>query len=459
MHRIVAICMTAVSRYFLIFLSCCLFLVIFVNGAMAEIQPAEILDSGYDELKKSAERGVTGPIGHWRYYWKDGFRLDSREKNLGMKFNLSIMGDGGYIDADDDLKKAFPDLEGSSLVFRELMGTMVGHLYDFAEFKLQVDFANVRDIKDEWIRFKGIPYIGHITVGHIKEPFSLEELTSLSAITFMERALPTLAFAPGRNIGITRQSPAFDQRMTWAVGAFLNTGSFGTVGDSTDQLSEANGWDFTGRITGLPYYEDRGRRLLHLGLSYTHQFGGDAISDAQVEFRARPESRLTDDRLVDTGEFSTNWQGMINPELAIVSGPFSFQGETCLTYVDRDTGGNPWFWGFYVFGSYFLTGENRNYETSKGTFSEVKPNRNFHLTEEGWGAWELAMRFSYLDLNDSGINGGREHNITAGLNWYLTPDTRFMFNCIRARVKDRDTPPSVDNGLSHIFQLRFQMEF
>jgi phosphate-selective porin OprO/OprP len=431
----------------------------FVNSAMADTQLPEVLGSGYDELKKTAEKGVTVPIGHWHYYWKDGFRLDSREKNLRIKFNLSIMGDGGYIDADDELENAFPELEGSSVVFRELMVTMVGHLYDFAEFKLQVDFANARDIKDEWIRFKGIPYIGHVTLGHIKEPFSLEELTSLSAVTFMERPLPTLAFTPGRDIGITRQSAVFDQRITWAVGAFLNTGSSSSVGDSKDQLSEANGWDFTGRITRLPHYEDRGRRLLHLGLSYTHQFRGDAISDSQVQFRARPESRLTDDRLVDTGEFSANWQGMINPELAIVSGPFSLQGESCFTYANTDTEGNPWFWGFYVFGSYFLTGENRNYETSRGVFSQVTPNRNFNLTEEGWGALELALRFSFLDLNDAGINGGREHNITAGLNWYLTSNTRFMFNCIRARVKDRVTPPSVDNGLSHIFQVRFQMEF
>ena len=459
MPRIVAICMTAISKYFLISLSGCLFLVIFASGTLADNQLAEALGFGYEGFKTTAQEGVSGPIGHWHYYWKDGFRIDSREKNLNLKFNLNIMGDGGYINDDDELKNAFPDLKGSSLLFRRLMVTMAGSLYDFAEFKLQVDFANARDIKDEWIRFKGIPYIGHVTVGHIKEPFSLEKLTSLTAITFMERALPTLAFTPGRNFGITRQSPAFDRRMTWAVGAFLNTGSFSSVGDSEDQLSEANGWDFTGRITGLPHYEDQGRRLVHVGLSYTHQVREDAISDAQVQFRARPESRLTDDRLVDTGGFSANWQGMINPEVAMVSGPFSFQGETCLTYVDRDTGGNPWFWGFYLFGSYILTGENRNYETSKGVFTQVMPNRNFHLTKEGWGALELALRFSYLDLNDAGINGGREHNMTAGLNWYLTPNTRFMFNFIRARVKDRDTQPSVDNGLSHIFQARFQMEF
>jgi phosphate-selective porin OprO and OprP len=112
-----------------------------------------------------------------------------------------------------------------------------------------------------------------------------------------------------------------------------------------------------------------------------------------------------------------------------------------------------------VFGSYFLTGESRNYQASKGTFSPVTPNRDFHFGEGGWGALELAFRFSYVDLNDAGVNGGREHNITGGLNWYLTQDTRLMFNCIRARVKDRDTSPSVDNSLSHIFQIRFQMVF
>jgi phosphate-selective porin OprO/OprP len=451
--------MTTLFKYFSIFLSASLFLAMFANTALAETQLPGLFGSGFDEIENFAETGVEGPIGHWHYYWKDGFRLDSQEKNLNLKFNLEIMGDGGYISPDDEIKKAFPDLEGASLVFRELMVTMAGNLYGFADFKLQVDFANARDIKDEWIRFKNIPFIGHFTVGHIKEPFSLEELTSLKTVTFMERALPTLAFTPGRDIGITRQSAVFDERMTWAVGAFLNTGSFGSVGESKDQVSEANGWDFTARITGLPRYEDRGRNLLHLGLSYSYQVRDDAINGSQVQFRARPESRLTNDRLVDTGQFSANWVNMVNPEVAIVSGPFSFQGETCLTYVDRDTEGNPWFWGFYVFGSYFLTGENRNYKRSKGVFSQVKPNRNFHFAEEGWGAWELALRFSYIDLNDSGISGGREHNITAGLNWYLTPDTRFMFNCIRARTKDRDTPPSVDNGVAHIIQARFQMEF
>ena len=335
----------AIHHYATLSLGICCLLVMFAKSATAENQLPEFIGSEFQELEKSAESGVTTLMGYWHAYWKDGFWLDSREKNLGMKFNLSVMGDGGYIGEDEDMDNAFPDLEGPELLLRQFMVTMAGHVYDFMEFKLQVDFANVRDIQDEWIRFKDIPSIGDVTLGHVKEPFPLEELTSLKYLTFMENALPTLSFAPGRNMGITHQRAAFNRRMTWAVGAFLNTGSFRSLGDKQDQLSEANGYDLTGRVTGLPYYEDRGRRFLHLGLSYSYQLRGDAIEGAQVKFRARPESRLTNDRLVDTGELSANWQGKINPEVALVAGPFSLQGETCITYVNKGTGGMPGFGG------------------------------------------------------------------------------------------------------------------
>jgi len=100
------------------------------------------------------------------------------------------------------------------------------------------------------------------------------------------------------------------QKMTWGLGAFVNTGSFSDVGDSLDRISEANGWNITTRITGLPWYEDSGKKLLHLGLSYTHKFR--SMEDDGAEFRSRPESRLTNVRLVNTGEFSTKGMDVIN---------------------------------------------------------------------------------------------------------------------------------------------------
>ena len=438
-------------------LMCSFFFVEFIANAQTGSQGPENIGDMWDEWKETVGKGVEDPLIGWHYYWRDGFHIDSAEKNLKIRFNGRVLLDGGYIGADNELKRAFPDLEGGNIQFRDLRVTMFGTLYDWMEFKFAMDFANVRDIKDEWIRFTKIPYIGPITLGHMKESFSLERLASLENLTFMERALPTEAFAPGRNVGINHQITLLNQQMTWALGVFLNTGSFSEVGDSLDRISEANGWDLTTRVTGLPYYEESGKELLHVGLSYTHQFRG--IEDTGAELRARPESRLTDHRLVDTLEFVTQGMDIINTELAIVFGPLSLQGEYFHLFADSDEADNPRFWGFYLYGSYFITGEHRNYDKSNGVFSRIKPNRDFHFFEGGWGALELALRFSYIDLNGGNIRGGREYDLTAGLNWYLSEKTRFMFNYIRAKAKDRETPPPIEDGTADILQVRFQIIF
>ncbi|MBL7217436.1 MAG: hypothetical protein ISS62_07075 [Desulfobacteraceae bacterium] len=247
------------------------------------------------------------------------------------------------------------------------------------------------------------------------------------------------------------------QKMTWGLGAFVNTGSFSDVGDSLDRISEANGWNITTRITGLPWYEDSGKKLLHLGLSYTHKFR--SMEDDGAEFRSRPESRLTNVRLVNTGEFSTKGMDVINPEMAVVAGPFSLQGEYFHLFADSNESGDPKFWGFYLYGSYFITGEHRNYDRSTGVFSAIEPNREFDFFEGGWGALEFVLRFSYIDLNGGSIRGGQEYDLTGGLNWYLNENTRFMLNYIRAKAKDRETPPPVEDGTADILQVRFQITF
>jgi len=436
---------------------CPIFFVMFIDNAQADSQWLGNIGDMWDEWKKTAEKGVEDPLIEWHYYWRDGLHIDSTKKNLKLKLNGRAMLDGGYIGADDDLKRAFPDLEGGNIQFRDLRVSVFGTLYDWMKFKFSMDFANVRDVKDEWIRFTKIPYVGPVTLGHMKESFSLEKLTGLGNLTFMERALPTKAFAPGRNVGINHKITLLNQQMSWGLGAFLNTGSFSNTGDSLDRISEANGWNLTTRVTGLPWYEESGNKLLHLGLSYNHRFR--SMEDDGAEFRSRPESRLTNVRLVDTGKFSTKGMDIINPELVMVFGPFSLQGEYFYLFADSDEAGDPRFWGFYLYGSYFITGEHRNYDRSKGVFSGIKPNRDFHFFKGGWGALEVALRCSYIDLNGGAVRGGRELDFTAGLNWYLNEKTRFMFNYIRAEARDRETPTPIEDGTADILQVRFQIGF
>jgi len=392
-------------------------------------------------------------------YWEDGFRIDSPKESVKIKIDGSMMFDVGTIHAQGELRTAFPSFEGEEVDLRRLRLSGLATFYDTVDLRLDIEFANVREIKDNWIGLtKEVPILGYIKIGHMKEPFSIEELISGTDLTFVERSLATVAFAPGRNLGILFHNAVLGDRMTWAVGGFWNTGSLG-VGEARDRIADPNGYNLSARITGLLWYEDGGRRLLHLGLAYSHQSRDKDSTNGGVAYRTWPESRLTNNTLVDTGDLITNRAELIDAELAWVHGPLSLQSEYFHAFTGATEGGSLRFWGLYVQTSYFLTGEHRTYNTATGVFSQIKPNNIFHPLKGKWGAWEIAVRLSYLDLNDGNIEGGKELNFTAGLNWYLNPNIRLMFNYIRAHVEDQNTSPPIDNGYANIFQARLQFVF
>jgi phosphate-selective porin OprO/OprP len=109
-----------------------------------------------------------------------------------------------------------------------------------------------------------------------------------------------------------------------------------------------------------------------------------------------------------------------NGEFAAAFGPFTAQSEYTRVALVR-IGDRPQatFDGMYVSGSVFLTGEHRPYLIEEGEFDRVIPKSHS-------GAWEVAARWSTMDLNDSsqgvGIKGGRGTNVTLGLNWHVNPN-------------------------------------
>jgi phosphate-selective porin OprO/OprP len=431
------------------------FLLLFASGRVhAESPPSDNIDSMHKALSERVAKGIHDPVTGYHIFWQQRLYVASPKKNLLLKIGGKVIVDGGNIDADDELQRAFPDLDGSDIDFRNLSVDIFGTIFNSVDIRVEIDFANAQDMKDNWIRFSKTPYLKDVRFGHMKEPFSLEELTGITSITFMERALPVQAFSPGRNFGIRYDRPLSDSPINWSTGIFLNTGSFGTFGEGSNQLSGANGFDLTARVTGVPWYAQAGRKLLHLGLSYTHGFR----DGEDIRFRSRPESRLTDERLVDTGSFQADGIDKIDAELAVVSGPLSFQGELFYTATDADPKGDPDFWGAYANLSYFITGEYREYNRARGVFAGREEHYRFRPLKGEWGAWELGLRYSYVDLNDSGINGGEESNFTAGLNWYHHKNIRVMFNYINARVEDRPSR-SIEESTADIFQTRFQIVF
>ncbi len=302
----------------------------------------------------------------------------------------------------------------------------------------RVDTSGVQ-LDDAYFRYLGFDPIV-LTIGQHTEPFSLEQRTSSLNITFMERALPN-AFAPGSTLGI---SAAMGGEKWFATGGIYSL----QLSEYKDQGSLGDG--FTGYVAFTPFRNDDAE--IHLGGSFSYR---SVARDNDVFFRYRPESGITDVRYVNTGavggaEALIRW----GVDMVGVAGPFSIQGEYIGTDVARDDGFNDvGFHGWYVFLSWFPTGEHRNY-LKNGVIGGIHPIRKY-------GAIELAVRFSGIDLTDKDIKGGSEQNVTVGVNWYIHPQLRIMLNYIHVNadryandngaVKGKDSP--------NILQLRFQGYF
>ncbi len=170
------------------------FLILSADGlAIADSPQTKSMDSMYKALSERVEKGVRGPIGDWHYYWKDGyFSIDSRKENIKFRINAQLIADGGNIDSDDELQNAFSDLDCSNILFRKLSVSTYGNFYDTVDFKIGIDFANVRDIQDIWIRYIKHPFLKKIKFGHQKEPFSLEDLTSITRLHLWKGHCPIL---------------------------------------------------------------------------------------------------------------------------------------------------------------------------------------------------------------------------------------------------------------------------
>jgi len=383
---------------------------------------------GMEERVEALEEKVSQP-GTLKSYWKDGLRFATEDKDFSLAVGGRIQADTVWMQEDSAVKSAVGDASDGA-EFRRARLYTAGTIYDNIFYKAQFDFAGGDvDFVDVYMGAKNVPYLGRVKVGHFKQPFCMDDIYSSKYITLMERSV-VQALTPGYDLGISANSTAFDERMTWAVSTFRNTDSFGTAA--------SNEYNFASRITVLPVYEDNGEKLLHMGLGYSF-----INPEETLQYEARPEVHLAP-YYTDTGAFAADHANLIGCELAGVYGPLSFQGEFIQSFVD-ETGGpdDTYFYGGYGQVSYFLTGETKPYSKVEGVFSRVRPKENFSIEDETWGAWELAARYSHLDLKDNAIDGGIMSDTTLGVNWYLNPNLRIMWNYVHSNLNGVGTADAV----------------
>lgn len=177
---------------------------------------------------------------------------------------------------------------------------------------------------------------------------------------------------------------------------------------------------YIGRITGLPFVSPDESNLLHLGfgLRYSNAKEG-LLGVTEPEFNQSPA-------FVNTGVLSADNSLIYNLEASWRKGPFWLLGEYVFNDISAPDLGNPNFTGYYLSGAWALTGEMHGYNRKSGVFGPLPVARSVY--QGGWGAWEVAARWSDLDLTDGLVDGGDMQIASLGLSWWLSPIFNVSFN-------------------------------
>jgi len=386
-----------------------------------------------------------------RVYFKEGFKMRTLDNQFKFQAGGRIMHDWGFFDNDQTFATTYGNQQDGSR-FRRARFFMAGVLYDTVTFRWDIDVdggAKGVTFKDMYVGMQHIPIVGNFQVGHFKRPASLDSVTSSKYLTFIERSL-TNTFFKTRNVGFALFNKHLDDRLTWKV--MLNK----AAGENPPDLRNDNDWNITSRVTGLPYLSEDGKRWVHLGASWSHD---KPVSDT-VTFKGARDTEITS-TILTTGAIGANHVDIVGLEGAVNWNQFGVQGEYVTTNVDQTVAPDATLDAFYVQGTWYITGENRQYSKKSGTIGRFKPIQTFSwkkawLQGNGIGAWQLALRHAQLDMNDQGIAGGKQKSTTVGVNWELNRMSRVMYNYVHA---DFTTGAGVDGGTLNSHVVRFQVDF
>ncbi|MBU1378637.1 MAG: OprO/OprP family phosphate-selective porin [Alphaproteobacteria bacterium] len=321
----------------------------------------------------------------------------------------------------------------------------------------------------EYVGFKplGSDAMVRLRVGGWATPTGLEDATANTEALFLER--PAVAEMVRGLAGGDARSGAgvLANGERWTATAVFTGGLVGGTGEFDEQ---------TGFLTRVAFDPIAGKDYaVHVGgsvqgiLSPADTAAGSA-KITQVRLRERPELRVDGTRLVDTGALNSGGLTAYGAELGAYYKNLQVSAEVFRIDVDRTGGFNPHFGGWYVQGAWTLTGESHAWTSATGGFRGIRPAAAFNPADGTWGAWEIATRYSVLDLNDhaglagaatpaGGVRGGEQRIATVGLNWYPNAVYRFQAQFQHVDV-DRLSATGVQVGEDvDIVSVRSQVAF
>jgi phosphate-selective porin OprO/OprP len=294
--------------------------------------------------------------------------------------------------------------------FRRARLTLSGKALGW-DYKMEQDFAagtNLDGLRDLYIARNALG--GKITIGHFKPYRAMEELTSSNEILMMERP-----FATATGLFNGRQ---FQQ----GVG-YLRAGENYTAGLSVFNLRGAagvrnEGMGVAGRFTWAPINTEE--TTLHLGAWFSNENlnNGSATTTAVANYAGRRGPSLTIASLAPTRGKSITAYAV---EAAGSFGPTFVQSEYVRSTYEQPTTADQDVTTWYVQGSWIVNGGHKPYKPATGVFGSPKVGEH--------GLWELTARYDTIENED--IANREASSLLFGVNYYVNPNLRFMFNYTR----------------------------
>lgn len=388
----------------------------------------------------------------------EGLGFKSADGNFALRLRGVIQADGEFMNNDVQNKttdtfymdKARPILEGT--------------LFKRFDFRFMPDFGQGKtSIQDAFLDTKVFPELA-LRAGKFKQPVGLERLQADQDVKFVQRGLPT-NLAPNRDIGLQLQGdflttygdfPISDANGNGVIGYQIGVFDGTSDGGSYD-TDENNSKDVAARVFVRPFKLTDIEWLQGLGLGVAGTIGQE--SGAAPSYKTIGQQTFFN---FNAGVTADGHRERISPQGYYYWGPFGLLGEYIVSSqvvrkgaLQQRVENSAW----QVSTTYVLTGE-------KAAYTGVVPDKPFDPAKGQWGAFELAARFSELNVDRAAFRNAFADPTTSaaaaaewgvGLNWYLNKNIRFVLDYDETHFTGGG--PRGDRPHERVIFTQFQLAF
>ncbi|WP_213600532.1 OprO/OprP family phosphate-selective porin [Pseudoxanthomonas japonensis] len=379
-----------------------------------------------------------------------GASLKSANGDYEIRIRGLIQGDGRFFSS------GVPSGTYDTFLLRTARPTIEGTLGKWIGFRFTPEFAgDSASIVDAYADLKFSP-AATVRLGKFTSPVGLERLQSSSALSDIERALPS-ELAPNRDIGVQLQGELAGSKVSYAIGVFNGT----VDGRDAVTTNPDDEFEVAGRLFVEPFKDGAGF-WSGLGFGIGGSVGDTAGTGNNIlpRYRTQGQVQFFNYRSAVAADGKrTRWspQGYFyRNQFGLLAEYIASKQELQVGATSAELENTAW----QATASYVLTGEDASYR------GVVKPSKPFSPGKGGWGAWELVGRYGELEIDDGAfplfadpvVSARRAKAWTLGVNWYLTSNLKLVVNYLDTQFEggaaagaDRDDEKAVFSRLQVAF--------